>query len=90
MRALLVAAGFDGELLEQALRVAWCESRYRPGASNGRDFGLFQLDPLWAAWAGVPVEALFDPLTNARVARLVVDYDRATGGPDWRQWQCSP
>ena len=31
--------------LPDAERVAWCESRDEPGASNGADFGLFQFAP---------------------------------------------
>lgn len=92
MRALLAAAGFEGELLEQALRVSRCESGWRPGSvSPGGHLGLFQIEPgTWAPYAGVTRDALLEPSINARVAWLVVLYDRAHGRPDFAQWECQP
>src|SRR5207237_4497140 len=59
---------------EQLLRVAWCESRYDPGAYNAShgDSGLFQFIPsTWAANSarlGYAGASAFDPVASANVA----------------------
>lgn len=91
------AAGFPADVLVGALQVVRgggsCpdgESGGDPRAVNGRYLGLWQLDPMWFEYAGEDLEQYADPLVNSRVAWRVILYDRATGGPDFRQWQCQP
>lgn len=80
-----MAAGWPQSLIPQAEAVAWCESRDRPSSDNGRDLGLFQLDPIWFGYAGIPLNEWADPVQNARVALAVYDYSSG-----WGQWQCQP
>lgn len=99
MEAVLAEAGWSGAALEEALAVAWCESRWSPwatGASlpasegnlpqaqHGEIYGLFQLWGGWFPWAGEDLERWMDPVTNARVALHLYQRD------GWRQWQCKP
>lgn len=78
---LLYAAGFRGKDLADALAISWRESHWNPGAfANDEDdlsYGLFQHNMIPGAtnpegnrrdW-GIPSnEALFDPVTNVRIA----------------------
>ena len=56
MRDLLQITGWPVSLHEQALRVAWGESHWQPGAigDNGRALGLFQLWPVWRQYCESP------------------------------------
>lgn len=78
-----------GAHADAACAVAWCESRWHPHAvgDGGNSLGLFQLWTGWAAWYGVPVEALYDPVTNTAVARAVLDYRGRWGGKGG--WTCA-
>ena len=67
------AAARQGADPEQLLRVAWCESRFNPGAYNASGAsGLFQFMPrTWAfnsARAGYEGATPFDPVASANVA----------------------
>jgi uncharacterized protein YabE (DUF348 family) len=67
------AAARQGADPEQLLRVAWCESRFNPGAYNASGAtGLFQFMPrTWAfnsARAGYEGASPFDPVASANVA----------------------
>jgi uncharacterized protein YabE (DUF348 family) len=67
------AAARQGADAEQLLRVAWCESRFNPGAYNASGAsGLFQFMPrTWAAnsvRAGYAGASVFDPVASANVA----------------------
>jgi hypothetical protein len=67
-----------------ARRVAWCESRYTPGAANGRYLGVYQFGaPLWSTtpFRGYPRT---DAAANTAAAMWVV---RRTG---WGPWECRP
>jgi len=82
MRALLAEAGAPAEWIAPMLTIAWCESKYSPGAvgDSGNSLGLYQL---WSGWfyAG---EDPYDPLTNARVAVRVREIrGRFGGGGGW-------
>lgn len=93
MRAVLAEAGWPAGLHDEALRVAWCESRWSPYAvgDGGNSRGLFQLNvATWFAYAGEGPEMWADPLTNARVAWAVMGYDAGRGYERWRQWSCKP
>lgn len=71
-----------GPYASQALRVAWCESRYSIYATNGQYLGLFQMGSFararyghaWNAWA----QAI-------SAYRYFVD-----SGKDWSPWACKP
>lgn len=86
MRAILTATGWPVELHDQALTIAWCESRYRPGAvgDGGNSLGLWQLWTGWFAAAGYSVEQAYDPVVNSRVALYVrTTRGRWGGGGGW-------
>lgn len=78
-----------GELAGEACRISYCESRWFPGVTgdSGRSLGLFQLWTGWATWYGVPPDALYDPATNARVARAVREHRGRWGGAGG--WTCA-
>jgi hypothetical protein len=84
MEAVLAEAGWSGAALEEALAVAWCESRWSPQAQHGEIYGLFQLWSGWFPWAGEDLERWMEPVTNARVALHLYQRD------GWKQWQCKP
>lgn len=93
LRETLTEAGWPVELHDEALRVAWCESRWETDALGigGTARGLFQihLSP-WFPYAGEPAESWADPLVNARVGWAVYQYDISRGQPAWTQWTCKP
>jgi hypothetical protein len=81
------AAAAQGADAEQLLRVAYCESRFNPGAYNASGAsGLFQFLPsTWAAnsvRAGYAGASVFDPVASANVAAWM--FARGQAG----QWVC--
>jgi len=81
------AAAAQGADADQLLRVAYCESRYNPGAYNASGAsGLFQFLPsTWAAnsvRAGFAGASPFDPVAAANVAAWM--FARGQAG----QWVC--
>ena len=93
MRDVLAAAGWPAELHDAALRVAWCESKYSPGArgDHGASVGLFQLNlATWFRYAGEDPAQWDDPVVHARVAWATYNYDIGRGSPPWKQWSCKP
>jgi hypothetical protein len=92
MEMVLAAAGWPPELVPDAMAVAWCESKFSPGAvgAGGAVLGLFQLWDGWFPWAGEDPDRWVDPVVNARVALRVVERDRALGRDAWAQWTCRP
>lgn len=92
MGEVLEVSGWPTNLVAAATRVAWCESRFRPGAigDGGNVLGLFQLWSGWFAYAGYPLEDWSVALTNAAVALTVYNYDIAHGRPPWASWSCKP
>lgn len=71
--------------VDQALRIAWCESRYDPLAYNQSGAsGVFQIMPRWHGWRLKPGESLFDPMVNVRIAYEIW----ASDGGSFRQWVC--
>ncbi|MCX7618273.1 transglycosylase SLT domain-containing protein [Tepidiforma sp.] len=89
--AVLELAGWPEAARAEAAAVAWCESRWSPGAvgDGGSSLGLFQLWSGWFGWAGEPSDAWMDPLVNAKVALAVYQRDLVRGD-GWRQWSCKP
>lgn len=91
---VLRQAGFTGPQLQMANAIMLAESGGRPTAHNpnagtgDNSYGLFQINmlggmgPARRRQFGLSSnEALFDPLTNAKVA-----YQMSRGGTDWSPW----
>ena len=91
--AWLLEAGWPPELVEEAKAIAWKESRWHPGSTNGSHVGLFQLESSaagwqgWFAYCGESEASWADPVLNARVALCVYRYDIARGNRPWHQWR---
>lgn len=86
MDTLLEATGWPVEWRADAKVIAWCESRYRPGAvgDGGNSLGLFQLWYGWFPAAGYSAEQAYDPEVNSRVALYVRQVrGRFGGGGGW-------
>jgi hypothetical protein len=88
--AAAATAGWPAHLIPQVVEVSWCESSYRPNASNGWAYGVMQLVPNWFDFAGVDFARWTDPVTNLRVAYAVYQYDSSKGHAPWHQWVCKP
>ena len=71
-----------GPYADQALRVAYCESRYSTRAVNGQYLGLFQMGSSERATYGHSSTALGQ-------ARAAYRYFVASGR-DWSPWACKP
>ena len=82
------AAAAQGADAEQLLRVAYCESRFNPGAYNASSgaSGLFQFLPsTWAAnsvRAGFGGASVWDPVASANVAAYMFAMGQSG------QWSC--
>lgn len=66
----------------EARRVAWCESRWIPWASNGQYLGIFQMGSAERSRYGHGPT----PLEQARAARRYFD----AVGRHWGPWACKP
>ena len=90
MIELLREAGAPEEWHADMLAIAWCESRYRPGAigDGGNSLGLYQLNTMWFGYAGEDIDQWADPAVNTRTALAVARYDLSRGQPLWTQWSC--
>jgi hypothetical protein len=87
---LAIAEAFGPEVFDEAVRVAWCESRLNPNAMTGSnrngtaDRGLFQLnDGGTMQRLGVDPREAFDAYSNAQAAAVLHD-DRG-----WQPWVCA-
>jgi hypothetical protein len=94
LMSILQKAGFRGEGLKMAYAIAMAESSgnayaHNPNAGTGdNSYGLFQINMLGAMgperrhqYGLSSNEALYDALTNARVA-----YKMSNGGRNWGPW----
>jgi hypothetical protein len=94
LMSILQQAGFRGEGLKMAYAIAMAESSGNARAHNGNagtgdnSYGLFQINMLGgmgperrSRYGLSSNEALFDPLTNAKVA-----YKMSNGGKNWGPW----
>lgn len=94
LKSLLYEAGFRGAELKTAWAVAMKESRGNPtshntNASTGdNSYGIFQINMIGSLGAdrrekfGISSNnALFDPLTNAKIAHYMSNH-----GTDWSSW----
>jgi hypothetical protein len=71
-----------GEYCEQAVAVAWCESRLEPDAQNGQYLGLFQM--------GYQERRLFGHGHTARQQAVAAHTYFVHSGSDWSPWSCKP
>jgi hypothetical protein len=69
-----------GPYCEEALAVAWCESRFRTTAQNGQYLGLFQM--------GSHERQLFGHGRNARDQAVAAHRYFVRSGRDWSPWGC--
>jgi hypothetical protein len=69
-----------GRYAEQAIGVAWCESRLTTTAQNGQYLGLFQM--------GSNERRLFGHGTNAHQQALAAHRYFVVSGRDWSPWGC--
>lgn len=69
-----------GPYCEQAVAVAWCESRLQTTAQNGQYLGLFQM--------GSYERDLFGHGTTARDQALAAHRYFVVSGRDWSPWSC--
>lgn len=87
LNAILQEAGWPEHLWGEAKQIAWCESRWRPGAvgDGGNSLGAFQLWYGWFSKAGYSSADYADPVVNATVARYVYEVrgSRWGGGGGW-------
>lgn len=94
MVALLRRHGYSGSDLQKALGISWRESRWDPRAFNPKNrdlsYGLFQINmkgdlgPARRKRSNLSNnEQLFDPETNVRVARQMLDESNG----EWRPWR---
>jgi hypothetical protein len=60
------------------------ESTGNPNAFNAGNYGLFQINAVHAAKVGGPLEWLFDPAVNVRVAYQI------WSDQGWGPWACRP
>jgi hypothetical protein len=71
-----------GSYCSQALRVAWCESRFSVHAQNGQYLGLFQEGVFARSTYGFG----WDAWSQARSAYRYF----AASGFSWGPWECKP
>jgi hypothetical protein len=69
-----------GSYCQEALAVAWCESRLQTGAQNGQYLGLFQM--------GSYERRLFGHGDNARDQAVAAHRYFVHSGRDWSPWSC--
>jgi hypothetical protein len=69
-----------GSHCEEAVAVAWCESRLRPSAQNGQYLGLFQM--------GSHERSLFGHGSTAHDQAQAAHRYFVRSGRDWSPWAC--
>ena len=69
-----------GDYCQEAVAVAWCESRLRPAAQNGQYLGLFQM--------GSYERRLFGHGSSAREQAVAAHRYFVRSGRDWSPWSC--
>lgn len=73
-------------VVQEAKNVAWCESKWNPNLVYGQYRGLFQLGYNYNATIDFYGGNVFDPYTNAQVARD----SYVTNGHSWIRFECQP
>jgi hypothetical protein len=85
-----LGAGFAGEDALDAVRIAYRESTLDPNATNGHDFGLWQINQVHDTAANrqrfgfTKKQDWFDPELNARMAFALFQSNR------WNDWAAGP
>jgi hypothetical protein len=69
-----------GDYCQEAVAVAWCESRLQPTAQNGQYLGLFQM--------GSYERRLFGHGESAREQAVAAHHYFVRSGRDWSPWSC--
>lgn len=69
-----------GSYCQEALAIAWCESRHSTAAQNGQYLGLFQM--------GSHERRLFGHGTSARAQAVAAHRYFVRSGRDWSPWAC--
>ena len=69
-----------GDYCQEAVAVAWCESRLQPAAQNGQYLGLFQM--------GSYERRLFGHGSSAHEQALAAHRYFVRSGRDWSPWSC--
>ena len=98
VRQLLAEVGTPPEWIEPFIRIAWCESKWSPGAQgdNGASVGLYQIGksrPGWQGWflyLGIDEATALDPLVNTRTTVAIAHYSVARGQSPFNAWTCQP
>ena len=91
VRAAALAAGWAPELLDQVVKVAWCESRFNSAAEYLGARGLMQiLVNYWFEPYGLDPAQWQDPVTNLTAARYAYDANHRVSGDGWAAWTCKP
>ena len=69
-----------GSYCQEAIAVAWCESRHSTSAQNGQYLGLFQM--------GSSERRIFGHGSSARAQALAAHRYFVRSGRDWSPWAC--
>lgn len=84
-----IARTWPVDLVDEAIDVAWCESRGIPTARNGRYRGLFQIGPVEFRKFGTG--SVYDPIDNSKAAFAYYSYmENRRSGAGWNPWSCKP
>lgn len=67
---------------DEAIQVAWCESRLQPTARNGQYLGLFQM--------GSYARELYGHGSTAHDQAVAAHRYFVSSGRDWSPWSCKP
>jgi hypothetical protein len=79
---IAIYRAFGPKYYKQALKVAWCESRFKTTAHNGQYLGLFQMGSYERKLFGHGNRAI----EQAKAAyRYFIE-----SGRDWSPWSCKP
>lgn len=90
VRAAAIAAGWPANLVEDAVNVAWCESRFHNGAEYGGALGLMQMMPFWFSEAGLNPDQWSDPVVNLKAALFAFREHERNHADPWGPWTCKP
>lgn len=82
--------GWADENIPQLLRIIWRESRCQPGAWNGHDAGLTQINQIHTEWLNQMglnhPDSMFDPELNLRFALDLFQSRERAGKCGWKPW----
>ena len=91
VRSAALAAGWSPDLLDQVVKVAWCESRFNSGAEYLGARGLMQMIVgYWFEPFGLDPNMWADPVTNLTAARFAYEQNKRWSGDGWAAWTCKP